>query len=296
MKRQLSIVLSILLSIPMIVNADTMSASGLRLWEISANNLSQADEILSKVCLLDPAIENSFVGTFTMLDQLLDKVCTIDSKVDVIDDGLGTANSTLITIESNIEVVDQNIDGIINTINVIRVDDFGGTWTALEELQSTLCDKFDTAFSDLDVIESKLDQLAGHQQSHFADTFTTLQAVSDNVLEILVELESLSEQLATDLSEVDICLETAIDIMCSVESKVDVIVEIPSNFAGTFTAIDELLEKACTVESKLDDLELTIENNQAATFTALAEVEAKLCTAASKADGRRDDRAQVKNA
>ena len=265
--------------------ASTTSFSGMRAWDISSENVSQSDVILSKVCALEFATQDSFSGTFTMLDQALDKVCTIDSKVDVIEVDLNSTNINLVTIISKLDIVEQETIVVSDQVEVIRIDDFGGTWTSLDELQSTLCEKFDDVFSDVDVIESKLDQLAVRQESHFADTFTTLQVVSEDVLETLVELNSLSEQLITDLSEVDVCILTVKDIMESVDSKLDKIDnDIEIGFSGTFTAIDDLQDKVCTVESKIELLEIILLDNQSATFTALAQVEAKLCTVESKVE------------
>jgi len=286
MKRHIILLISlisIVVSVAPLSFGITVSPSGSRLWDLAEENLSLGDVIESKVCVLDLMVEGSFSDTFTMLDFLLDKVCTIDSKIDVIDNELDTTNSLLVTLGSKIDVIGSDFDTTINILDVIRVNDFGGTWTALDELQSKLCSKFDLTFSDLDVIESKLDVLSGTQESHFVDTFTTLQVVADNVLETTVQLESLSEQLMTDLSTIDQCVLTAKDIMETVDSKLDLIdTDFEINFAGTFTAIDALQQKACTIESKLDLLEVVIQINQSATFTALADVKAKLCTVDSK--------------
>lgn len=265
------------------VYTNKVTPSTPRLWDNALANLSQSDVILSKICVIEGEVQADFSGVFTMLDAIDDKTATIISATSIVDLFLDTINTNISTINSKVDVINTELNTIISTVNVIHVNDFGGTWTALNELQTVLLDKLGDALSDVDLIDSKLDILAGVQESHFIDTYTILQSISADELSLLVELNSLSDQLIGDLSQIDQCILMAKAILMTVDSKIDITdVRVDVGFAGTFTVIDSLTRRATTIQSKLDITNTALLNHLIGTYTALAAVQSLLDTVDSK--------------
>ena len=82
--------------------------------------------------------------------------------------------------EATIKFSDFNEDLVFE--RAIHVDDFGGTWTAIDCIQTNQCSKFDLMFDDFDTICSKIDDFSSQELSNFIDTFTTIDDIADDVL------------------------------------------------------------------------------------------------------------------
>ena len=256
-----------------------------RLWDVALHNTSQSDVILSKLCFIETTVQNSFIGTFTVLEIIKNKSCTIQSDIDVVNDSFSVIDIQLETINSKIDYLYNSFITIINSIDSIRTNDFGGTWTALDHLDEVMSSKLDDAAMLLSSIESQIDVLAATQESHFVDTFTALQEISNDELALLIELYSISDELIVGLSQIDINILMAKDVLTTVESNLDIIeVNLEEGFAETFTVLNDLLHKACTILSKTDVLESFAVSSLEYTYTAIAEIESKTCVLETKID------------
>ena len=268
-----------------IVDASVVSSAGRRVWEIADDTQETAETVESKVCELAATVVQEFPATFTAIDAVQNKVCTVDSKIDVIDSLIDQLNFDVQTIASKIDVIDQETSVVCDTIKVIRVDDFGGTWTALDELDQTLCEKFDSVFNDLATIESKVDQLTADNLVQFTATFTKLLVLSTDVFDTMTKVQNLADQLEIDLGDLDSLIDIIKNDFSTIESKIDILdLTIEQNFAGTFTAIEAIFAKLCDVDNKVDQLDNTLETACVDTFTSLKAVENKVCSVDSKVD------------
>lgn len=102
---------------------------------------------------------------FEFLNLIFMKTCTIDSKVDVIDEEVGTILSKICTIDSKIDVIDAEVDTIFSKICTIdsKID--------------VIDDEVEFAISKLCTIDSKIDELF----IDFQETWTILGANADPV-------------------------------------------------------------------------------------------------------------------
>jgi len=284
--KKLVLFFSFFLCVVLSSEANTVSAVGSRQWENVATLDSVMLTVESKVCLLQIDVPTDFDGTFTMLNAIEKKWCTVDSKVDEIDVLLGNVLINSQNLESKIDVVDSLIQSANDTLSIIRVDDFGGTWTVIEGVQSTLCGKFDTVFNDLTVIDQKVDLISGAQFEAFFGTCTMIESISDNVAINMSLVCELAIETASDIDSIDSLIDMLHDQNSTVCSKLDIIdVKAKIDFSGTFTAlaavedkvcsleeqacslidlvstdtaVQALLDKACTIDSKVDELEETL--------------------------------------
>jgi len=267
------------------LDASTVSSAGRREWEIAKDTQKTVETVESKICALEIETPQDFFATFTAIDAVQNKVCTVDSKVNVVDSLIDQLNLNIQTISSKVDIVDQETSDLCDTINVVRVDDFGGTWTALNELDQTMCAKFDNAFDDLATIESKIDQLTIDNQAQFIATFTKLEILANDVFDTMTKVQNFADQLESDLGELDSLIDIIKNDFSTIDSKIDVLdLTIEQNFAGTFTAIESLFMKLCDVDNKIDQLDDNIETANINTLTTLKAVENKVCVVDSKVD------------
>jgi len=259
-----------------------------RQWEIAASTLDTAETVESKVCEIEFVVEDlliDFSGTFTALDALHDKICTVDSKVDIVSSWVEQISTEIDSFGSKIELVQYETISMCDIINVVHIDDFGGTWTALDELNDTMCDKLGSIIDRLTIIESKVDQLIEDNTAQFIATFTKLQILSLDVLNTMTKVEAFADQLEIDLMGIESIIDNSNDQLITIESKIDLLeIDIEINFAGTFTAIEGLFAKLCDFESSIDAFDITMGTVCIDTFTALLALEAKVCTVESKVD------------
>lgn len=285
MKRY-NIIISLLLSAACFVHlpANTVTASTPRLWDNASENLSQSDVILALSCSVEASLQDSFDGTFTLFDDIEQSICTIESQTDSLNTTIIATKIFIETITSKTDILYEDVTTVLSVIDQMRVDDFGGTWTALEGLNGTFDSKFDLVDISVASIDSSVNQIAATQETHFVATFTALQVVSSDVLDTLVELSSLSDQLIDGLSQIDTCILTANSILLTADSKLDIADARVVEFDGTYSTIEGLTEQLCTMESKLEIIESLLVESQVDTFTTLNEIVDKTCTIESLID------------
>lgn len=281
MKHRALLLISILLYKTMSANNPIIAEP--RLWDNASDNLYQSNTILSKVCDIDMNSQSSLDGTFTILESIQNKSYTILASTSLLDSLLQESSEKLITIESKMVSIAMENNSIEQQLDSIRVNDFGGTWTALEAIKDKTTRTLFASLSIMDSINSVLDDLIVNNQLQAIDTFTIIQFSTNTAIEIGIILESISEQLLTNESIFDGCIESAYDILSTIESKLDKIEnDIDNGFAGTFTVIESNIIVADTVQSLLDITYNYIINDIPASHTLLFDIEKKLCTVVSK--------------
>ncbi len=236
--------------------------------------------IENKVCELQVGISPDFSGTFTMLDAIEDKWCTVLSKVDLIDTQVETITVSLETVESYVDVIESVVDNLTNELSGIRVDDFGGTWTVIDGIQTTLCGKFDTLSADLNDIDQTIDTISGSQLAAFLGTCTTIQEISRNVSSNMETLCNIALNTASDIDTIDSLIDMLEMQNNTVCSKIELLqITVDEYFAGTFTALESVESKACV----LDDA-VSVLIDLSSTATAIAALEDKICSIDARVD------------
>ena len=285
----LSFTITILLSCTVFffayINADTVGQQPRRAWDIALDTFNTAETVESKVCAFEVSILQDCPATFTAIQAVTDKACTVESAINVIDSSIDQELLTVQTVLSRVELIDQTVVNLSNSIKSIRVDDFGGTWTALDGLEQNLCDKFESSFDDLATIESKIDQLTADNLVQFTATFTKLEVLATDVFDTMTTVQNFADQLDSDLAGIDSLIDIVKMQLTSIDSKIELLdINISQDFSGTFTAIDGVLEKLCEVDNKVDQLDITLSTACVDTFTSLKAIENKTCTVESKID------------
>lgn len=257
-----------------------------RIWDVALTVQSVTDVAESKLCDLIQTVSQDFVDTNTVIQAINSKVTVVSSDFIILESEIDSVLLNTDTILSKLDVLLDKTTFIDQNIIDIRIDDFGGTWTALQELESTICAKFENALSDLNTIESQIDQLSVDNLAQFIATFTKLQEVGVDVFDTMTTIQDLSNQITIDLSTLDY-------LIFSVNSTLDIIasdicllgISIEYDFAGTFTSIEYIFDKLCMDVSILEEVEIVISNDYVNTFTTIAYLEQEACIIDSKVDG-----------
>lgn len=176
------------------------------------------------------------------LDTLLVQVCTVESLLDNADALVVTVDSKIATIDAALGTIDSKVCAL-----EIRID---ASDIALNTVQNSLTQ-----------ISTNLDELG----ADFIETWTILDALVDKVISVNVGADTIDSKVdvvdntvAGDLSETFTALAGLEVAFLTVESAVDSINLIAPDIIGTFSLIEEMLQKSCTMVSRLEDVESTI--------------------------------------
>jgi len=258
--------------------------AGDRMWEVARTTQSKADIVESKLCDIESSLDD-INGTFTAIDAINDKVCTVQSEVDNLDSTLDITYVGVQSIESSIDVLDAQMNSINTLLSIIRVDDFGGTWTLLDRLDKALCEKFDSALDMLSTIESDIDQLSADSLEQFTATFTKLEVLASDVIDTMIKVQDFADQLDSGLSIVDHLVDTVNMQLTTIDSKLDILdAQVEAHFMTTFTIIEGVFSSLCNVDSTVDEFDIYLESEYIDTVTSLQAIEDKACIVSSKVD------------
>lgn len=254
-----------------------------RLWDNAIVNLSIADVIYDQISAIEQ-IENSgsdlILPLFTTINSQVTYSQTVASEMDSI---LATISNQLVTSESLIAIVDTDVHQIVQELQSVPVNDFGGTWTALMFLQQALTNSLHSAISEASIVEKELNSLIVLQQAQFSGTFTTLQTVINNAALTSIVLESISDSLTINESLIEHILVQIENEVITIQSSLDVIgVEVTEGFAGTFTAIAHTTLIAKSAQSVLDVIDHFITVDVTDTYTSLSAIGQLVDTLESK--------------
>ncbi len=249
---------------------------GTRVWDIARQDNMISNTIESKVSELTV----DFTGTFTVLDIVLSKVSltegqatTLESQLNDLQVDFAIDLSKVCAIENNLNTIQLNLESI----------DTAGTFTALDALKQTVCSKIELLNNQLNEVQSDITDLTVTEIDHAATIASQLDVLDQEVVSInsILDIVNFDFQFNTACSVLDLidgCLQT-------VESKVDLLeAPVEIGFAGTFTALDSNLQKACTIESLVDAIPMSFMADLSGTFSALNQLQQKICTIDSKVD------------
>ena len=166
-------------------NTSTITTSSPRIWDIVVQTGKTIDSMESKVDVLEQVLLSGFLGTFTILEYIENESCFQQSQLEGIVSEVDLIEANINSIESVIDIINNTAESIIHNLQVIHSDDFGGTWTEIKGIETTLCSKAALLFQDLYTVDSKLDLFVAQEQTHFIDTFTTIEDIADDVLNTL---------------------------------------------------------------------------------------------------------------
>ncbi len=251
---------------------------GTQVWNIALKDISISNTVESKVCNFQ--VDRDFNSTFTVLDTILSKMCLVESKseffltrLDKLEDNVTLDLSKACIIENNLSIIQLNLLSL----------DTNGTFTVLDSLKQIICSKIELLNVSLENVQTNIIGLTQEELDHAATIASQLEVLNGEVMSINSILDTLNFDLKLNtacslLDVIDGCLQT-------VESKVGLLDGvIPTGFAGTFTALDFNLAKACTIESLVDLLSASFIIDLSEVFSALAELNEKICTIDSKVD------------
>lgn len=252
----------------------TSPMSGVRDWDIAADNVSITDAIEIKIFALRV---NDFTGTFTMLDTILSKAFAnvslaemLDSRVDILAYEFKIDLNTLGSIFDILEATQPGLD-------------VSGTFTALAALQQTVCSKIELLNVDLTFIEQQVIDLTA-SEIDYAETIASQLAVLDQEV---IGINSIIDALSFDIqfNDTKSLIDTIEQSLLTIDSNVDQLqATITNGFVGTFTALHVNLDKSCTIESLIDVIPMSFAADLNGTFTALQALEFTLDTIASVVD------------
>lgn len=265
--------------------ANTVSTGGARVWDIASHSLQVSETIESKVCLLDNIFSYEYLVSFTSIDALQSKVCVVENNVQILESVVDQLSIDIESITSKIDVVDKESNLLYTTISIIHNEDFGGTWTALENIEFSLCQKFESFFDDLATIESKIDQLSIDNTAQFIATFTKLESLTLDVLDTMTLVQSFADQIEYDLANLDSLIDILKTQLTSIDNKVNTLdILIEADFAGTFTSLESIFIKLCNTDTIIDQVKFVLYNDTIDTFTYLESIEKKICSVDSAVD------------
>lgn len=242
----------------------TQPISGIRVWNIAEIALIIMESIESKLL----QIPLDFQGTFTVINELAmilnaDEALalTLNSNLDQLLISLDKTINDVLTIESKVEQLAENVDALSA--------DISATFTALEGLKTTIGSKLDVVIQDLQVIESNIELLAQTEVDQQITISSHLNVLQTDVNLLNSALDSLS--FIENISVLDASLLTIISVTDRISVNVsDLQNIIETDFSGTWTALQAQLELACTVESLVDSIHLINETDFSGVFTSLA--------------------------
>ncbi len=283
MKRGLVIVmLLIVFSLyNLVYSAGLPTSPGKRDWEIAADNVALTTSIESKVDNL--TITNDFNGTFTVLDTVISKMCAVESKSEHLATEIDATEAHFNLDLSKACAIEDNLNTIKLNLESLELIDTAGTFTALDALKQTVCSKIELLNNQLNEVQSDIADLTATEIDHAATIASQLDVLDQEVVSInsMIDIVNFDFQFNTACSLLDVidsCLQT-------VESKVDLLeAPVEIGFAGTFTALDSNLQKACTIESLVDAIPMSFMADLSGTFSALNQLQQKICTIDSKVD------------
>ena len=194
------------------------------------NILKKLCEVDSKIDDLDEDLEDHDKKMCSKIDLLkcehfqimvnqcsiFDKICRVDSKVDEIDE-------KLCTVDSKVDVIDFELGECCTTVN-----------SKLDVIDFELGECCTTVNSKLDVIDFELGECCTTVNSK-------LDVIDFELGECCTTVNSKLDDLDEDLKDHDI----------SVCSKFD---EVFEDFQETWTILDAIQDKVCSIDSKFDEL------------------------------------------
>lgn len=263
----------------------TVTNAGSRIWNTVEQTQGLLDTIESKVDVLDNLIVASSIGTFTLLNAVLQKSCSLESIVDCSFTQVSAIDINLRTLNSLLDVVDNTVGTIKQSVDSIHINDFGGTWTAIAAIQETLCSKSELLLDNLDTIDSKIDVFVEQESAHFIATFTSLEAIADDVLDTLTEVQSINISANSQLDDISVMLQALKNKSRTICSRVDIVnTDLMIGFAGTFTALKSIENTEISIESAIDALYIRILSDSSGTSTSIDSLIKKIVTINSKVD------------
>jgi len=283
MKKQGLIIVAIILLYTMsLFAACTTPVSGERVWDLAATALDKINTTESKVCEILSEITNDFAGTFTVAETILTKACNNLTLVQQIDSSFDQLIINLPGTISKLCVIDSKVDVLTTQIEDLHID-ISGTFTALDGLKTTICSKLELVSAELGQIEIDITLLTQTEIDHAITIASQLSVLQTDVDLLNSALDALT--ITVSVQELDSCVDVLVSLVDDLDMDVDNLQDTISNgFAGTFTALDVQLSKACIIESLVDTAQVTAVVDFSGVFTALEALQEKVCDIESLVD------------
>jgi hypothetical protein len=181
-------------------------------------------------------------------------------------------------IMNQTQLTDVTVCSILDTISTIDiVVDFTELFTTIDQVQSkvsllspelmSVIPKAEQLNSGLDVINQEVDQLGQDFQSTWTILATITQQVC-NSLTLASAIENIEIQAGSsvDFTDTFTLLDAIENKLCTVDSKVDITQnlvnnidnQIVSDISGTFTALQSILDLQCSDADTLENYETTL--------------------------------------
>lgn len=272
----------LLLQVSIFYGSCTLPVAGKRVWDIAQDNSSLTCLIEEKVRSLDSAVSVDFAGTFTVLDRLFSLVLQLESSAEILDTQL---DILLQDITRDLSITDEIEQDVITISSQVELASYNmqRIFSALDNLETTVV-------IQLNVLNSGLEQLD-------STMFSLIEMEIADSLTIMSNLETITQEVQSINSILDhITIESQLEISSSLislleisyqtlNSNVDLLSSIiATGFAGTFTALEQNLQEACTIESLIDAIPATFYVDLSSTYSALQALQSTMNTVDSQVD------------
>lgn len=265
--------------------ASIISPNGNRMWDTVLLTESELDIIESKVDFVSEALFSDVSTTVTTLNNIFNQSCSAESVVDSAFMQTSSILQDFCTLDSFIDVLGNTVESIENTIQLIHIDDFGGTWTAIDDVQEVLCSKADNLYTLINMAESKVDYLINQDINNFSLLLSELELISGSLVSTLTTVEYIQDTLTMSFGDINTLLQTAKSLSQSISIKLSAIdTELTEGFIATFTTFNVLQNKMYAIESVMHDIDIIISLDGSTVTTTLLALLQTICTIESKID------------
>ncbi len=268
-------VYALVMFMPHVIISCSPPQSGQGVWNIATKNIFITQSIESS---LDEA--TSIDVPFSNLDQLLDQVTILKSQASLLSQEINHLQNSLIVDLSHTEQIQSNIGLIESNFALL---DISSIFTALDALQTTVVSAMDLLNTDLEIIESNIDDLAASQVHYFQTVASQLDKLDDDVTHVNSLLEALSVQFS--LTTFDSSTDLVHQDLAPLESNVALLADqIANGFENTFSILDQNMLLAQTIESLADTLDVMDESDLTGTYSLLDQLDESMQTINSLTD------------
>jgi len=225
------------------------------------------DDLKDTVTECCAEIFEEFRETWTILEDVKETTCDKFEQTWTILADLNLDNSGVFTV----------LDDLKDTVTECCEDifeDFRETWTILEDIKETTCDKFEQTWTILDEIEMKIDNITVTAEVDFGPIFTVLDnicvKIEDGFSGTFTAIEDLKEVMCDKFEQTWTILDDIKEITCDkFEQTWTILANLDLDNSGVFTVLDDL--KLTLTECCADIFEDFRE-----TWTILNEIEIKI--------------------
>lgn len=251
--------------------------SGERCWNVAVDALKEIITIESKLDLLSNSINTDISGIYTVAAVINSNVINGNHLLSTINSNLDELELEIITAESKLIVLESQIN-LINTFAQQIAVDVSGTFTALDALDATITSQLSIVITELENVEQTIDVIT-------ASSIDNTAIIADQLTVLAQEVNILNSALDITLPNIGFAVDTCASLVQILNANTNQLQNsITTNFAGTFTMLDAQFILATKIESITENIHIHNATDLTGVFTALNQVSQTLNNIESTAD------------